>query len=35
MNMCQSRDATDAVVLITTTENAKEKFAHNAEETTA
>ena len=34
--MYESRDATDAVDLITTTENAKEKkFAHYAQETTA
>jgi len=33
--MYQSRDATDAVDLITATENAKEKFAHYAQETTA
>jgi hypothetical protein len=30
--MYQSRDATDAVDLITTAENAKEKFAHYAQE---
>jgi hypothetical protein len=34
--MYQSKDATDAVDLITTIENAKEqKFAHYAQETTA
>ena len=34
--MYQSRDVTNAVYLITTTENAKEKkFAHYGQETTA